>query len=313
MNNLLKNKRLCMVLILICSCLMVLALFVGCGKKEEKPVSVEQEKKETKTEKVKVGDIEVAYRVLGEGYPLVMIMGFTGTMDAWDPDAIEALSKKYKVIVFDNRGMGDTTEGTKQFSIKQFADDTAGFMDALKIDRANVLGWSMGTNIAQELVLDYPNKVKKLVLYAADPGGEQSIWPSEEVIQKMTDTSGTPKERYRRLWETLVPVEWLDAHEEYVKEIFSGPMEKVSPEAVGKQMEAMKAWTGSYDRLEQIKSQTLLLTGTEDINTPTQNSYIMVQKIPGAWLVNFEGGGHGIMFQYPKDFANVIIDFLAAP
>ena len=315
MINLLRNKRLCMVLVLICSCLMVLALFVGCGKKEEKPESVEQEKKEARTEKVKAGDIEVAYRVLGEGEPpLLMIMGYSGTMDVWDPDALEALSEKYEVIIFDNRGMGETTAGTREFTIKQFAEDTAAFMDALGIEKANVLGWSMGTLIAQELVLDYPQKVDKLILYAADPGGEQAIQPSEEVIQKMTDQSGTAEERQKRLWETMVPAEWLKTHQEYLKEIlFTGTMEKVSPEAVGKQAEAIMTWPGSYDRLPQIKSETLLVTGTEDVNAPTENSYIMVQQIPGSWLVNFKGGGHALMFQYPEDFANIILDFLAAP
>ena len=289
--------------------IMVLALamgtlaFVGCG-----------EKKEVKTEKVKAGDIEVAYRVLGEGEPpLLMIMGYSGTMDVWDPDALEALSEKYEVIIFDNRGMGETTAGTREFTIKQFAEDTAAFMDALGIEKANVLGWSMGTLIAQELVLDYPQKVGKLILYAADPGGEQTIQPSEEVIQKMTDTSGTPEERAERLWETMVPEEWLKTHPEYLKEIFTGTMEKVSPEAVGKQAEAIMTWPGSYDRLPQIKSETLLVTGTEDVNAPTENSYIMVEQIPGSWLVNFKDGGHALMFQYPEDFANIILDFLAAP
>ncbi len=260
-----------------------------------------------------MGDIEVAYRVMGEGYPLVMIMGFSGTMDVWDPDALEALSKKHKVIIFDNRGTGETTAGTKQFSIKQFAEDTAGFMDALEIKRAYVLGWSMGTNIAQELVLDYPDKVNKLVLYAADPGGEQAIQPSADVVEKMTDKSGTPEEQQKRLWETLVPMDWLETHGDYLKEIFTGPVESVSPEAVAKQWEAIMTWPGSYDRLPQILSETLLLTGTEDINTPTHNSLVMVQVIPGAWLVQFKGGGHALMYQYPGDFANVILDFLAAP
>lgn len=308
-----KPMRTTACVLLVLSIAIGTAALVGCGKTEEKPESVEHVKDEASTEKVKVGDIEVAYRVLGEGYPLVMIMGFSGTMDVWDPDALEALSRKHKVIVFDNRGTGETTAGTKQFSIKQFAIDTAGFMDALEIERAHVLGWSMGTNIAQELVLDYPDKVNKLVLYAADPGGEQAIQPSPDVVEKMTDKSGTPEEQQKRLWETLVPMDWLETHGEYLGEIFTGPIENVSPETVGKQWEAIMAWPGSYDRLPQIESQTLLLTGTEDINTPTQNSLVMVQVIPGAWLVQFKGGGHALMYQYPEDFANVILDFLAAP
>jgi len=111
--------------------------------------------------KARVGDTKMAYWTYGEGYPLVMIMGYSGTMDMWDPNVIDALSAYYKVIVFDNRGMGKTTTGTRKFTIEQFADDTAGLMDALAIDQAHVLGWSMGTEIAQELTLRHPEKVNK--------------------------------------------------------------------------------------------------------------------------------------------------------
>jgi pimeloyl-ACP methyl ester carboxylesterase len=107
-----------------------------------------------------------------------MIMGYRGTQDYWDPTVIEMLSRKYKAITFDNRGMGATIAGTRPFTMRQFADDTAGFMDALGITKTNVLGWSMGTNTAQDLVLAYPQKVNKLVLYAADTGGPRAILPA---------------------------------------------------------------------------------------------------------------------------------------
>jgi pimeloyl-ACP methyl ester carboxylesterase len=89
-------------------------------------------------------------------------------MDMWSSLLLEQLiSSNYPVIVFDNRGTGNTTTGTKQFSINQFADDTAGLLDALKIAKADVLGWSMGSYISQELTLTNPDKVNNLILYAS--------------------------------------------------------------------------------------------------------------------------------------------------
>jgi pimeloyl-ACP methyl ester carboxylesterase len=125
-------------------------------------------------EKVSVGDIDIAYKVFGEGDPLLLIMGYSGTMDLWSPEVLAELAAHYKVIIFDNRGMGNTIASGKKFTIELFADDTAGLLDALDIERSHVLAWSMGTNIAQELVLNYPDKVDKLILYAADCGRRDS-------------------------------------------------------------------------------------------------------------------------------------------
>src|SRR5665647_285151 len=189
--------------------LLSLVSFSGCGTKKQAQTGITKKVKPA-VQKVTVGDIQVGYRVYGKGYPLIMVMGYGGTQDIWDPTVIDMLSRKYKVITFDNRGMGATTAGTKTFTIQQFADDTAGFMDALGITKANVLGWSMGTYISQDLVLTYPQKVNKLVLYAADPGGPQAIPPTPENLAKLTDTSGTAKQRGERLLALLFPPSWFD-------------------------------------------------------------------------------------------------------
>ena len=105
---------------------------------------------------VQVGDIKMGYRIYGDGDPLVMIMGYGSTMKLWEPGLIRALSSCFKLIVFDNRGMGNTEAGQRPFTIEQFADDTAGLMDALGIGQAHLLGWSMGAMIAEEVVLRHP-------------------------------------------------------------------------------------------------------------------------------------------------------------
>ncbi len=256
-----------------------------------------------------VGDIEVGYTIYGDGYPLIMIMGFSGTRDMWDPNVIAELSSRYKVIVFDNRGMGETTSGEKVFTIEQFADDTAGLIDALGISQANVLAWSMGNEIAFELVFRHPDKVNKMVMYAADCDFRM-FPPTPETLAELTDTSGTPDEQAYRKLTLLFPEDWLINNLDYVEKVFSKVSETASPESIQRQSEAMNAWGGCTGRLGTLDKPVLLITGTEDILTPPQNSYYLVRHIPGARLVLYKDGGHGVMYQYPGRFSADVINFL---
>ena len=138
--------------------------------------------------KVKVNDIQIYYEVKGKGFPLVMIQGLSYSLDGWDPRLVEELSRKYKLVLFDNRGAGRTDVSDREYTMKLFADDTAGLMDALGISKAHVLGLSMGGMIAQELVLNYPEKVAKLVLCST---GSQWCFSQEasRILSAMTELS----------------------------------------------------------------------------------------------------------------------------
>lgn len=267
------------------------------------------EKGTTKT--VAVGDIEVAYQIFGEGEPLLLIMGYSGTMDLWAPEMLKELASKYQIIIFDNRGMGKTTASDKEFTIERFADDTRGLLDALGIERAHVLGWSLGTYIAQELSLRYPDRVEKLILYAGDCGGKEAIYPGPEIMDALGDTSASSRERGEKLLATLFPEKWLKEHPD-PRTYFPEITETSSPENVERQYQAWQKWKGTYSRLAKITQPTLLITGADDVNTPWQNSLIMIDLIPGAWLVQLEGGGHGVMYQYPKKFSRIVLTFLAS-
>jgi pimeloyl-ACP methyl ester carboxylesterase len=293
----------------------VLAIFIvgiflvsGCGTNKSETYRPEK----VPTRQVKVGDVTISYREYGKGYPLIMLMGLSGTMDVWDPNFINELSKNNRIIMFDYRGIGKTDSGSKPLTIKQYADDTSGLMDALKIPRANVLGWSLGTYVAQEFALAYPEKTNKIVLYAADFGGEKAIMPTQEVIDAMTDQSGSPQDRERRSMGTLFPAEWLEnpGNQEYLKEVFGKYTDTPTGEAIKKQFEAWRSWQGTYDRLPQVKNMTLLIAGASDINTPWQNTPLMFERLPNAWMTLIKGGGHGVMFQQPTRMANVINGFL---
>ena len=132
--------------------------------------------------KVHVGDIDIAYKTFGKGDPILLVSGSSSDMNAWEPSTLRNLSSNHTVIVFDNRGVGNTTTGTKPFSIQQFANDTAGLLDALKIQKADVLGYSLGSFVAQQLTVMHPEKVNRLILVAASCGGKDGISQSPQLV-----------------------------------------------------------------------------------------------------------------------------------
>ena len=137
--------------------------------------------------KVHVGDIDIAYKMLGKGDPILLFNGGSDGMDAWDPSFLKDLSSNHTVIVFDTRGVGNTTIGSKPYTYQQLANDTAGLLDALKIQNANVLGYSLGTYIAQQLAITYPEKVNRLILVGSSCGGKDSIPKPPEFLKLQSD------------------------------------------------------------------------------------------------------------------------------
>jgi pimeloyl-ACP methyl ester carboxylesterase len=228
-----------------------------------------------------VNDIEIAYQVFGEGEPQVLIMGYGSSMDLWPPKFLDKLSSSYKVVVFDNRGMGYSTAPPGNFSIEEMADDVAGLLTFLEIEEAHVLGWLMGSFVAQEVALRHPEKVNKLVLYASNCGGAEAVQPAPEVLEELTNTSGTPEEVGMRLFALLFPPEFLRENPGFYRE-FPTPTEPSHPENMGRQAEAVGSWNGSCDRLHQVECTVLLVAGTEDVITPPDNSLIMAEWIPGS-------------------------------
>jgi len=256
----------------------------------------------------RVGDIEMAWSEKGNGFPLLMISGFGTTKEIWEQQVIGRLAEKYRVIVFDNRGMGGSSAGEKEFTIGQFADDARGLMEALGIARFHLLGWSMGSLVAQELALSCPQMVEKLVLYASY--ADWSFPPSGEVIEKLSDPSGTSEERGMRWVETLFPSGWLAKNGQRVGEIFSRPLGEISGGSLVLQQKAIENWEGTAERLGSLKAPTLLLCGDEDVLVPPENSRKMSGLIPDALLEIVAGAGHGLMFQEPDLFLSIVLDFL---
>lgn len=259
--------------------------------------------------RVQASDIGMDCRVFGSGHPLLMIMGYGSTMNLWESSLLERLSKNFRVIVFDNRGIGGSETGTQPFSIDQFAEDCAALLQSLGVGYAHVLGWSMGSLIAQELALRHPTLVSKLVLYATHCDAKM-FPPSPEVLATLTDFSGTPEERGMRYISVLFPENWLRSNGPRLKEIFYRPMGQIPEESLGRQAAAIGEWGGTAGRLGEIACPTLLVTGDEDKLVVPDNARYMSGRIPQAALAVIENGGHGLMFQFPGIFCDSVTGFL---
>jgi pimeloyl-ACP methyl ester carboxylesterase len=230
-------------------------------------------------QKVTVGDINIAYKQLGKSNakPIILITGLGATLDMWSPLLLEQLtSSNYSVTIFDNRGTRNTTAGTKQFSISQFAKDTAGLLDALKIAKADVLGWSMGSYIAQELTLTNPDKVSNLILYASGCGGQDATPTSPKIIQTISNTSMSIQQRIEKLLPFLFPTKWFKANPDYLN-YFPIPKESVSAQIIRQQIEAVTIWTGTCNAISNITQPTLVIVGTDD--APLQDSLMLAGRI----------------------------------
>lgn len=259
----------------------------------------------------RVGDILMGYKTFGSGSPLVLIMGYGSTMELWEPAFIASLARNHTVIIFDNRGLGKSEAGSQDFSIRQFSEDTAGLMTALGVQHASVLGWSMGSLIAQELSLRHPEMVDHLILYAgfSDP----AMFPaSNEVLAMLSDSSGTPEERGNRYMTSLFTMEWMRSNGARIREIFYRPLGDISGENVGRQSAAIGSWEGTTSRLGSITAPTLVIAGTQDVLARQENSIFLASMIPGARLVLVEGTGHGLMFQDRDRFLSEVAAFLDA-
>jgi len=264
--------------------------------------------------RIEVNDLQIYYEAHGEGFPLVMIQGLSANTSWWDPRWIQTLSERFKVVAFDNRGAGRTELSAKDYSIRLFADDTAALMDALGIPEAHVLGISMGGMIAQELAINHPRKVERLVLCSTYCGGEKSVQPSDEVMQTLMPDRGdlTVEEVARMTIPLLLTEKFLKSNpgvEEFVfQQITRTP---ISPQAFARQLNAIMNFN-SWGRLLYIKAPTLILQGKQDILVPPQNAPILNKAIPGSRMVYFKDSAHGLIEETEEVLA-AILDFLTQP
>jgi pimeloyl-ACP methyl ester carboxylesterase len=281
-------------------------------------------------EKVHVGDIDVAYKMFGQGDPMILFNGASDSMDAWDQSFLTGLSSNHTVIVFDQRGIGNTTAGSNPYTHQQLANDTAGLLDALKIQKADVLGYSLGSYLAQQLTIMYPDKVNSLILVGSSCGGKdhtpkppEFIKLQSEVVNKSLNNIPITTDEIKSLVAASVGSGWIKLHPESLdvpanittlQQLKPGLPPEIADNQnkLGKYWEDNPNWSGNCDQLAKLDKPTMVMTGTDDVMyQPYVNSIKIVEKIPGAWLVQIKNAGHAIMDQYPAEVGKIVNTFLS--
>jgi len=260
----------------------------------------------------RVDDVELNYRLRGEGPPLLLICGYSADHFYWNLQ-LAPLARKFTVIVFDNRGIGGSSRGTAPFTIERFAKDASGLLDALGIPRAHVVGHSMGGMIAQELVLRFPRQVDRLVLagsMARLPRVGRFAGPfwadileqcGLETFVRTAMTWNYSHRFFEERWEEAMRLrDLLIAHRREVP---------LAPEVVRAQYQALLAHD-TVARLGEIVQPTLVLVGQEDILIPPHFSEELARGIRGARLEVVEGVGHALNIEAPELFNRAVEAFL---
>jgi pimeloyl-ACP methyl ester carboxylesterase len=250
------------------------------------------------------------YRIIGQGPPLVLIMGLSGDLTWWEPLARE-LEKDFQLLLFDNRGAGLTDKPEEKYTIPMFASDTVGLMRALDIPKAHVFGVSMGGMIAQEIALNHPDRVDRLVLGCTHGGGKGFTMPSGEAVQALTLTRGKSLEEIARQNMTLLfGPRFMEENPGFIETQIARYVENPPERRSFTQQFWAAIAHNCHDRLGEIRQPTLLLTGDADVLIPPENSRTLHAGIPGSRLVTLPGAGHVFFVEDPKGTAEVLKEHL---
>ena len=257
----------------------------------------------------------IRYEIRGHGDPLALIMGFSGSGRAWTESFLELIEPRFKLLVIDNRGTGESDQPNRPCTIADMAADVIGVLDHARVDRAQVFGISMGGMIAQELALGYPGRVRRLVLGCTNCGMNHSIQAAPESVAKLMPEPGlSQQEIMLRALSVAVSKEFLESasgatfFQRMAAEMMNYPITPM--ETYAHQFQAISGFD-SFERLKTIKPPTLVITGDRDAIIPYQNSEILQREIPGAKLHIVKGAGHMFVWEALSEVADMVGAFLS--
>lgn len=259
-------------------------------------------------EKIAVEGRQLAWRPVGSGAPLLLVNGYAATGADWDPTFLAALGESFTVICPDNRGMGESELGESELTVDGMAADLEALLDALEIERAPVVGWSMGGFAAQRLASRAPSRVEALALLATDPGGPESIPAATADWSRLVDHSGSPRERATRLLSLLFPPEMAPEIDGQFGEVVAAAQAQLSPRALRAQEKAMESWHGAEQEghAGEDPPPTLIAHGDLDVVIPAANATALARLRPGAQVEILHGCAHALMAQEPRRLADSI-------
>jgi 3-oxoadipate enol-lactonase len=260
----------------------------------------------------KVGDINIYYEIHGKGEPLVLIYGYAGDSGLWFRQ-IPILSKKYRVIAFDNRGVGRSDKPDIPYTMAMMAGDIAGLLDTIGINAAHIFGISMGGMIAQHFTLNYPQRVISLILGCTFCGGVHSIQPKPESMAALFDferLKKSPVEFIRQLIPFLFSQEFIEKNPDIIEKRVAKNLEYPTPVHGARNQAAAMIGHDTYELLPEIKVPTLVIAGDNDRLIPFENSRILASRIPKAELVIIKGAGHEFFIEDAEEANKIILSFL---
>ena len=263
---------------------------------------------------VRVNGIDLYYEEHGSGEPLLLIMGWGGNAATWKPQ-IHGLAERFRVIAFDNRGAGRTSAPEEPYSIAKMADDAARLLEALDVPRAHVFGVSMGGMIAQELALAHPEKVGALVLGCTTAGGSRAagavrLQSDLATFRQTTDEKALDLEWFSEFLKRLWTDEALAQSNRHLQDFVLALIRFPPPVHGLRNQSAAVAAHDAYARLPQVRSPTLVITGSEDTLIDARNTNILAERIPRADRHIFRGLRHAFHLERPDLVNPLVIDFI---
>jgi 3-oxoadipate enol-lactonase len=260
----------------------------------------------------KSGEIELSYDRAGEGPPLLLIMGMSGTKHHWGDSLLEQLRRDFDTIVYDHRDAGDSTRTSQPFTIADLAEDAAGLLTALDLDSAHLMGISMGGMIAQELALAHPDRLRSLTLGCTYCGGEGSALASEGVMRKLAEamSSGDRERAIRASWEVNVSPTFAADEAAWARFLATGTRYGLPIEVIMRQMQAITGHDTSA-RLSQVGIPTLVIHGTLDQLLPVQNGHMIAELLADSRLEIYEDVGHMFFLEQPERTARLLREHAA--
>jgi len=263
--------------------------------------------------KATTNGIELYYESHGTGKPLVLISGLGYSLWQWHR-MVPFLAEHFQVITFDNRGVGQSDKPSGPYTAQMLAADTAGLLSELGIEKAVVMGHSMGGFIAQALALDFPQAVEKLILCSTNFGGPRHVPVTEEAMKVLTDMSSDPLTRFKNGLVVSTAPGWAEKNPEmiqnWVEWRVANPIEPAPYQAQLAVGLALLPETAAFEnQLHRINVPTLILFGEHDKVVPPVNASLLARKIPKSKIVIFPEAGHFFPIEIPETASHAVIEF----